>query len=230
MRFLPLHGSPILRSLLFHLNPLGIQSPPRSPPRTTRPPHRVHPPPRGSTRTMTVPLKRVSLSIRLGCGLPKHARSAGAGKLRSVVTLIIPTVFAFNEMDSATANHLASGARTEGWSVNMLASAECVGRTKSRARTVIRTKFPPIPLANRRSFHQLSPTIANTSICIFQPPFSPLIEDSVPDKSANDNLGLNNRHRIPLSVIALPARIHWSACTTEFFCLFLKAHHSFRIP
>ena len=174
MRSPPLHGRQILGSLLFrHLNPLGTKSPSRSPHRKIRRPHRVHPPLRGSTRTTTVPLKRVSPSLQLECELPKHARSVAVGKPRSVIPSMFPTVSEPNEMDSAMANHRASGARTGVWSANMLANAECADRTKSRARAVIRKKLHSTPLANRRSLHQISPTIVNTPICTFQLPFHP---------------------------------------------------------
>ena len=153
MRFLPLHGRRILRSHRFHLNPLGTVGPPRSPPPVARPPRREHPPPRGWTRKTRMSLEPASPSIRLGCELLKHARSVVVGKPRFATPSINPFVMGSNDTGSAMANHHASGARTEGWSVNMPTSAECVDRIKSRARTVIAKKIPSTPLANRQSIH-----------------------------------------------------------------------------
>lgn len=201
MRFPPLLGRRILRSLLFHLNPIGTGSPSRFPPRMTRPPRLEHLSPRGSTRMMMVPLERASPFTRPGCGLPKHARSAAVGKQRLVIYSINPALSGSNETNSVTENHHANDARTEAWSANTLASAECADRTKSQARTVIRKKIPSTPLADHRFLHRFFLPLTNTPICIFPFPFSSLIvciEDSAPDKLAKDNIGTNNRHRLHL--------------------------------
>lgn len=93
-------------------------------------------------------------------------------KVWIILTLV---VLWSNDAVSVTENRRASDARTEGWFVNMLASAECVDRTKSPARTVIGKKIPFTPLSNRRFHHQISPAFANTPICISPFPFSLLI-------------------------------------------------------
>lgn len=123
--------------------------------------------------------------------------------------------------------------------MSMLANAKCVDRAKIRRRgVVIKEKVPSSPLANRQFLRQLSPTFANSQICIFPLPPSSLIaciEDSAPDKLANDNIGTSNRLRslFQISATALPARIHQSTCTTElsvfcrrrFTCLFEPHNH-----
>ena len=106
---------------------------------------------------------------------------------------------------SVTARPHARDAQLEDWPASMPRNVECEDRTKSRAKTVVK-KIPSTISADRRlllRFFQPSQTLF---VCL---PLSPLplllacIKYSALDQSANNNIRINNRHRV-LS-LSLPA-------------------------
>ena len=170
MQFQPPPGRPTLRPLLPHPKPLGTGSASRSPLHIalSMNPHRRHEHPslHGPTGMVMVPLELASPPTRPGCEPPKRARSVEVGKLRYAASSIRLVVYKSNgTMCSATARTHARGARLEGCTASIPASAGCVDRIKDRARTVNGKKIPSTHLANH-TFPLHSSPPANAPVCL----------------------------------------------------------------